>query len=111
MGPCVQAPAPGVGTHPGDHTQPPSRSTRRSISTMNAQKPLIVVTGGKRGIGFEICRQLAVRGAQVVLTARRPDAGEEAIKRLAGQNLPAEFLPLDVTDPASAAALRDHLER
>jgi NAD(P)-dependent dehydrogenase (short-subunit alcohol dehydrogenase family) len=84
---------------------------RRSISTMNAQKPLIVVTGGNRGIGFEICRQLAVRGAQVVLTARRPDAGDEAVKRLARQKLSAEFRPLDVTDPASAAALRDHLER
>jgi NAD(P)-dependent dehydrogenase (short-subunit alcohol dehydrogenase family) len=77
---------------------------------MNAQKPVIVVTGGNRGIGFEICRQLAVRGAQVVLTARRPDAGDEAVKRLARQKPSAEFRPLDVTDPASAAALRDHLE-
>src|SRR5262245_16339496 len=84
---------------------------RRSNSTMSTQKPLIVVTGGNRGIGFEICRQLAARGAQVVLTARRTAAGDESVQRLATQKLSAEFRPLEVTDPASAADLRDHLER
>jgi NAD(P)-dependent dehydrogenase (short-subunit alcohol dehydrogenase family) len=78
---------------------------------MTTKQPVIVVTGGNRGIGFEICRQLAGRGAQVVLTARQPEAGEAALARLASQNLSARFHPLDVTDPASAAALRDHLER
>ena len=47
---------------------------------MTTKDPVIVVTGGNRGIGFEICRQLAGRGAQVVLTARQPEAGEEAVK-------------------------------
>jgi NAD(P)-dependent dehydrogenase (short-subunit alcohol dehydrogenase family) len=74
-------------------------------------KRVIVVTGGNRGIGFEICRQLAGRGAQVVLTARQPAAGAEAVKKLAAQKLPAQFLPLNVTDPKDATALRDHLER
>ena len=74
-------------------------------------KPVIVVTGGNRGIGFEICHQLAGRGARVVLTARQAQAGEEAIKRLAAQKLSAQFHPLNVTDPESAAALRDHLDR
>jgi NAD(P)-dependent dehydrogenase (short-subunit alcohol dehydrogenase family) len=78
---------------------------------MTTNKPVIVVTGGNRGIGFEVCRQLAGRGAQVVLTARQPEAGEEAVKRFAAQKLSAQFHPLNVTDPASAAALRDHLER
>jgi NAD(P)-dependent dehydrogenase (short-subunit alcohol dehydrogenase family) len=50
---------------------------------MKAEQPVIVVTGGNRGIGFEICRQLAGRGAQVVLTARQPEAGAEAVKQLA----------------------------
>ncbi len=78
---------------------------------MATNQPVIVVTGGNRGIGFEICRQLAGRGAQVVLTARHPEAGEEAVKKLTAQKRSVQFHPLDVTDPASAAALRNHLER
>ena len=78
---------------------------------MNTQKPVIVVTGGNRGIGFEICRQLAGRGAQVVLTARKPEAGQEAVKKLATQKLSVQFHSLDITKAESIAALRDFLER
>jgi NAD(P)-dependent dehydrogenase (short-subunit alcohol dehydrogenase family) len=38
------------------------------------QHPVVAITGGNRGIGFEICRQLATRGAQVILTARKESA-------------------------------------
>ena len=69
--------------------------------------PVVVVTGGNRGIGFEICRQLAARGANVILTARKPAAGAAAIKKLAAEKLAASFVPLDVTDAQSIAALRD----
>jgi NAD(P)-dependent dehydrogenase (short-subunit alcohol dehydrogenase family) len=78
---------------------------------MTTNNTIIVVTGGNRGIGFEVCRQLAGRGAQVLVTARQPEAGREAVQRLAAQNLPAQFHPLNVTDPESVAALRDHLQR
>ena len=78
---------------------------------MSNTTSVIVVTGGNRGIGFEICRQLARRGAQVVLTARNSNAGLEAVKQLAAQKLSARFHPLDVTNSESVAAARDSLER
>ena len=66
---------------------------RKVVSQNEWRRP----QGGNRGIGFEICRQLADRGAQVVLTAGKREAGEQAIKKLAAQNLSARFHPLNVT--------------
>jgi NAD(P)-dependent dehydrogenase (short-subunit alcohol dehydrogenase family) len=73
--------------------------------------PIIVVSGGNRGIGFEICRQLAARGGRVVLTARKPAAGKAALAKLAAQKLDVAFHPLDITDDDSIAALRDFLKK
>src|SRR5262249_30641361 len=78
---------------------------------MSASHPIIVVTGGNRGIGFEICRQLANRGTQVVLTARKPEAGEQAGEQISPPKLSARFHPLSVTEAESVAALHGFLER
>jgi NAD(P)-dependent dehydrogenase (short-subunit alcohol dehydrogenase family) len=75
----------------------------------SASGPIVVVTGGNRGIGFEVCRQLAARGGRIVLTARKTAAGTAAIEKLTNEKLAAEFHALDVTDGKSIAALRDFL--
>jgi NAD(P)-dependent dehydrogenase (short-subunit alcohol dehydrogenase family) len=61
----------------------------------------ILVTGGNKGIGFEICRQLAKAGHHVVLSARSAERGEKAVKALAAEGLKADFLLLDMGDDAS----------
>jgi len=72
--------------------------------------PIVAVTGGNRGIGLEICRQLVARDARVVLTARKRAAGEAAVETLAGGKHAAAFHPLDVTDDKSIAGMRDFLQ-
>jgi NAD(P)-dependent dehydrogenase (short-subunit alcohol dehydrogenase family) len=72
--------------------------------------PVVVVTGGNRGIGFEICRQLTAREARVVLTARKRTAGEAAVKKLAGGKHGAAFHTLDVTDGKSIERLSEFLK-
>jgi NAD(P)-dependent dehydrogenase (short-subunit alcohol dehydrogenase family) len=57
-----------------------------------------LVTGANRGIGQEVCRQLAARGHTVLLTARSPEAAATAAK-----TVNATPLRLDVTDPESVA--------
>ena len=61
-------------------------------------KRVAVVTGGNRGIGIEICRQLAkVDGMHAVLAARDAKKGETAAQKLRDEGLDVEFYPLDVT--------------
>nr|GMC90917.1 (+)-neomenthol dehydrogenase-like isoform X2 [Ipomoea batatas] len=66
-----------------------------------------VVTGGNKGIGFEICRQLACEGVTVVLTARNEHKGAEAVEKLRGLGLSDNVLfhRLDVTDASTVSSL------
>jgi NAD(P)-dependent dehydrogenase (short-subunit alcohol dehydrogenase family) len=62
-----------------------------------------LVTGGNRGIGYEICRQLAATGHTVILTARDDRAGVRAATSLTDEGLDVRAERLDVSDPASVA--------
>ena len=67
-----------------------------------------VVSGGNRGIGREVCRQLADLGHTVVLTARSETAAKEAAGETHAQTGLLHH-QLDVTDPASVIQLRNDI--
>ena len=67
-------------------------------------KNVALVTGANKGIGFEVCRQLAGHGFTVVLAARDGAKVADAASRLRGEGLDALGVVLDVTDPAGAEA-------
>jgi NAD(P)-dependent dehydrogenase (short-subunit alcohol dehydrogenase family) len=65
------------------------------------EKKIILVTGSNKGIGFEMVKQLAKLGHQVILTSRDEVKGLEAQRKLKAENLNVHFLELDVTNEES----------
>ena len=68
---------------------------------------IALVTGGNRGIGLEVCRQLAEKGYKVVLGSRDLSKGH-----LAAQDVPGEVTvkQLDVTSEANVRDVVSYLE-
>jgi NAD(P)-dependent dehydrogenase (short-subunit alcohol dehydrogenase family) len=58
------------------------------------------VTGANRGIGLEVCRQLAQLGHRVILTSRDAAKGETAAHAIGGET-PPRVVTLDVADERS----------
>jgi NAD(P)-dependent dehydrogenase (short-subunit alcohol dehydrogenase family) len=57
-----------------------------------------LVTGGSRGLGWLIARELAREGCRVAICARNPQELEEAARALGAEGLVALTLPCDVSD-------------
>ena len=66
-----------------------------------------LVSGGNRGIGLEICRQLAERGIAVILGSRNEQGGREAAKNLSGKVVVHQ---LDVADEGSVGRIASFVE-
>ncbi len=70
-----------------------------TIMSDEASDPRVaLVTGANRGIGFEVCRQLAQLGWMVILGARDEEKGLKAADRLIRERLTVIPYQLDVTD-------------
>lgn len=70
-------------------------------------KPVILITGATRGIGFAAARQLAARGAQVIIASRDGARAAEAAARVGDG---ACGVALNITDQASVDAAVKQIE-
>ena len=72
---------------------------------------LTVVTGASSGIGAQIARRLAARGARLLLTGRDAGRLRTVVDSLGSAAAAAELVPADLADPAGVeavvAAIRD----
>ncbi len=79
---------------------------------MSSSLKIAVVTGANRGIGLEVCRQLArYEDIQVVLTSRDEQKGLAACEKLEKDELPVRYHPLDVDHAASVASFGEFIEK
>ncbi len=71
---------------------------------------VVLITGGNKGLGKEIGRQLGALGYTVVLTARDERAGSAAAAELVAAGWDAHTVRLEVTNPDDIASLVSYLE-
>lgn len=81
------------------------RPRRADGGKMKLHGKHVVVTGGSRGIGEQIARQCAARGAKVTVVARNQDALERVAQSIAGNAYVA-----DLSDDAIVDGLIEKIE-
>lgn len=85
-------------------------AVRKLRSSQPAWNPVVVVTGGSRGLGYAIASRFAKGGARLVLAARHRGELEEAQAKLLAEHphmRPEDFylVAADLTDPAACDGL------
>ncbi len=68
-----------------------------------------IITGGNRGLGYEICNKLANLNYAVILTSRKEDDGIRAVKKINNRNV--SYFNLDVTSKHDILQLKKHINK
>lgn len=66
-----------------------------------------IVTGGSRGLGLQIAEALGEMGAELLLTARKPDELDAAVEHLSKQGIRAQAIASDLGQPESVIAFAE----
>jgi NAD(P)-dependent dehydrogenase (short-subunit alcohol dehydrogenase family) len=76
----------------------------RAKHTWSFSGKVVLITGGSRGLGLVLARQLAAQGARLALLARGADDLTRAARELRGRGAEVLELPTDVGDEAQVGA-------
>lgn len=66
-----------------------------------------LITGGSRGLGFQIAEALGEYGASLIITARKQAELDEAVATLAGKGITTQAIAADVGKPDEPARVAD----
>lgn len=64
---------------------------------MNVKDKCIVITGGSGGLGSEMARLLASKGAYIIILDLDKTSGDALVKEMQNDGYKAEFYPMDLT--------------
>ena len=70
----------------------------------------VLITGGNKGIGYEMARQLGEAGLRIWIGARSVEAGESAATTLREKDVDARAVHIDLLDAASITAAAARIE-
>src|SRR5438552_18824235 len=76
---------------------------------MNAQTPVVLITGAVTGIGRATALAFAREGASVVVSGRRDEAGQALAAELRALGVRAEHLRADVRHESEVRSLVEHV--
>lgn len=72
-----------------------------ATNTSSYNSRIALITGGTKGIGLEVARQLAQKGIEVLIGSRDEILGEKVAEELAAEHLPVTYIQIDVTKQAT----------
>ena len=80
---------------------------------MALHQKVALVTGGNKGIGFQIAKKLGANGSNIktIIGCRNVDLGEAAAKELQSAGCDVVFRQLDICDPSSIESVRASIEK
>src|SRR5918912_3173723 len=82
-----------------------ARAMVRARRAYDVRGKTVLITGGSRGLGLVLARELAREGARIAICAREPEELERARADLVGRGAEVLAVPCDVTDRAQVAEL------
>lgn len=74
-------------------------------------RKIVLITGGNKGIGFELAKQLAEKNFQVLLGSRSRDKGQNAVSALQKIGYESRFVELDVDNEESVHNALEYIQQ